>query len=144
MQNSKGADPFESPESIKQKITWATGKPQARQRISSFWSRQDCDLEVSMVGFTGAAGEEPCSSQDPQALGKRGLRDLLTGGRRLWSCRDEVLLVVPARQFCRVGSGSQFEMAKETGFFRGRARQGRQIQTKTRTHHTTVTGVHRV
>lgn len=44
---------------------------------------------------------------------------------------------VPAKQFCRNGLGSQFEMAKEkTRFCRETARHGRQHKIK-QTEHTT-------
>lgn len=82
----------------------------------------------------------PCSSQAPRTWRERWLQDSLTGGWLPWSCRNEVLLVAPARQFCRTDLGSQFEMVKEKReFFRGQARRGRQIQNKTRTDHTTQT-----
>lgn len=45
---------------------------------------------------------------------------------------QEVLLMGAGQAVLQNSLGSQFEMAKEkTGFFRGRARCGRQIQNKT-------------
>lgn len=133
---------------MKQKITWATGKPQVCQDCLT--EMENVTHKVRTFSFTRARDQEgPCWGQAPGHSRQRWLRLLesLAGGWFPWSCWNKrYCLWAPARQFCRNSLGSQFEMAKErTEFSRGRARHGRQIQNKPRTDHTTENrGVYRV